>query len=501
VKTDMLCAMRKSVVALGFTLFVFACEGATPPPETPKLAGGQESVAPVASSTAAATPAARSRDAYAAALNEVNGKPLQEIPESTRQRIDALGGARDSAVTGLYWYTDLEAAKAEAKKTGKPIVSLRMLGKLTDELSCANSRFFRTALYPNKAVRDMLASQFILHWSSERPVPVVTIDLGDGKVAKRTLTGNSIHYVLTPDGEVADGIPGLYSPQAFVKALAKAHELALLKSDERKAAHATSTETASQEARALLGNTRVALPVSMFVPGGNTVVAKPRNLPGAQVAVPIAMGKAAYEGPMLGRTMPMQTAPSVGDGSGRGGGSGRISAAPEVWATLARAQSPDRLDDSAANNMYRKWLGAERADSADAKESFASVRRAFEARAAEDTVRNELERHTMIHSWLSAEQLSFEAINTRVYDDLFLTPKSDPWLGLLPPAVYTGLEGDGGRALAAYPKEAFTVPVAQVEGPAVLPQVLPGTNPREYMQQGRAVPPAAKAAVKHDSGF
>ena len=44
----------------------------------------------------------------------------------------------------LYWYTDLEAAKAQAKRLGKPILSLRLLGKLTDEFSCANSRFFRT---------------------------------------------------------------------------------------------------------------------------------------------------------------------------------------------------------------------------------------------------------------------------------------------------------------------------------------------------------------------
>ena len=31
----------------------------------------------------------------------------------------------------------------------------------------------------------------------------------------------------------------------------------------------------------------------------------------------------------------------------------------------------------------------------------------------------------------------------RVYSELFLTPKSDPWLGLVPPGVYSGIENDG----------------------------------------------------------
>ena len=35
------------------------------------------------------------------------------------------------------------------------------------------------------------------------------------------------------------------------------------------------------------------------------------------------------------------------------------------------------------------------------------------------------------------------ALNERVYAELFLTPSSDPWLGLLPPDTYTALENDG----------------------------------------------------------
>ena len=75
-----------------------------------------------------------------------------------------------------------------------------MLGKLTDEFSCANSRFFRTALYANKEISDYLRDNFVLHWQSVRPVPRVTVDFGDGRKLERTITGNSAHYVLDAAG-------------------------------------------------------------------------------------------------------------------------------------------------------------------------------------------------------------------------------------------------------------------------------------------------------------
>src|SRR4051794_5927028 len=129
--------------------------------------------------------------------------------------IDQIGGQRGCTVSRIYWYTNLAKAKAEAERTGRPILSLRMLGKLTDEFSCANSRFFRTALYANKDIREFLRVNYILHWQSVRPVPRVTIDFGDGRKLERTLTGNSAHYVLASDGTPLDVLPGLYSPVTF----------------------------------------------------------------------------------------------------------------------------------------------------------------------------------------------------------------------------------------------------------------------------------------------
>ncbi len=114
--------------------------------------------------------------------------------------LDAVSQQKNSYLSGLYWYTDLDKAKAAAKRNGKPILSLRSLGNLNEEFSCANSRFFRTILYSNERISDVLRDRFVLHWKSVRPAPHVTIDFGDGRKLERTLTGNSIHYILDHDG-------------------------------------------------------------------------------------------------------------------------------------------------------------------------------------------------------------------------------------------------------------------------------------------------------------
>jgi hypothetical protein len=62
-----------------------------------------------------------------------------------------------------------------------------------------------------------------------------------------------------------------------------------------------------------------------------------------------------------------------------------------------------------------------------------------------DSVRNEYVLHTKLHAWLIADPSrdDVNALNEKVYAELFLTPRSDPWLGLLSPNVYTALEGGG----------------------------------------------------------
>ncbi|MEO7092700.1 MAG: hypothetical protein ABI175_05585 [Polyangiales bacterium] len=136
--------------------------------------------------------------------------------------LDSICNQKDAHTTLIHWFTDLPAAIAEAQRTQRPILSLRLLGRLDEELSCANSRFFRKLLYPEARINRVLRERFVLHWESVRPVPRVTIDFGNGKKLERTLTGNSAHLVLDTYGRPVDALPGLFSADVFLQLLVRA---------------------------------------------------------------------------------------------------------------------------------------------------------------------------------------------------------------------------------------------------------------------------------------
>ena len=165
-------------------------------------------------------------DAHADLIRQARTSARPTERSETWQRLtaalDAIGQQRDCYASGLYWYTDFEKAKAAARAQGKPILSLRLLGRLDEEFSCANSRFFRTVLYANAEVSKTLRERFVLHWKSVRPVPRVTVDFGDGRKLERTITGNSIHYILDTEGRPVDALPGLYAPKAFLRGIEQA---------------------------------------------------------------------------------------------------------------------------------------------------------------------------------------------------------------------------------------------------------------------------------------
>ena len=71
--------------------------------------------------------------------------------------------------------------------------------------------------------------------------------------------------------------------------------------------------------------------------------------------------------------------------------------------------------------------------------------RKFQELIALDTVRNEYLMHTKLYVWLMTDPVrnDVEKLNAKVYDSLFLTPGSDPWLGLFSPEVYTALDNGG----------------------------------------------------------
>lgn len=76
--------------------------------------------------------------------------------------------------------------------------------------------------------------------------------------------------------------------------------------------------------------------------------------------------------------------------------------------------------------------------------------RQFTNSIALDTVRNEYLLHRQIHEKFAAGDAvttDVDTLNEWVYATLFLTPSSDPWLGLAPGDVYTALE-NGGQVVA-----------------------------------------------------
>ena len=127
-----------------------------------------------------------------------------------------------------------------------------------------------------------------------------------------------------------------------------------------------------------------------------------------------------------------------------------------VWTQIAALHADDaRLDAGSKALMAVKnpsAMDAGRLAASKTRVELPMVRlvRNFERSIAEDTVRNEYTFHRQIHQWLAAGATadgkalaSVDALNDQVYAQLFLTPGSDPWLGLVPPDTYTALPDEG----------------------------------------------------------
>jgi hypothetical protein len=229
----------------------------------------------------------------------------------------------------------------------------------------------------------------------------VTIDFGDGRKLQRTITGNSIHYILDPEGNIADALPGLYSATAFATEL-KAAADAVTEARNR-GVHDYGDHLKSTEARLLnawsadltaihVGPPKVLSAASLghmmddqkwqqiaalhrkeatFDPQVREVMA--RKYPDARTAAPVAVGKAAVERPML------KVISNLGDN------------------------------------------------------------------VALDTVRDNYMLRSKILEFLSSSgrSLSLAQLNNWVYDKIFLTPRQDPWLGLAPADVFSGIDANG----------------------------------------------------------
>lgn len=353
--------------------------------------------------------------------------------------LDAVSQQRNSYASGLYWYTDFEQAKRAADASGKPILSLRLLGNLSEEFSCANSRFFRTVLYGNREVSNILRERFILHWKSVRPAPRVTIDFGDGRKLERTLTGNSIHYVLDTQGRVVDALPGLYGPKAFLRGLAQAEEVVRQYAGKTEAQQ---TEIFYRYHRTRVHQTAADWSTDVQRSGGrvpDTVLARVsarRQNPDAIEIAPLAMTKRVVEIDILKAMTTDAT---------------ELEAATNeaAWAKIAALHTSDaRLDEQSIALIARHTPASTIRTSAKTPVEAQLLERIvekLERNMALDTVRNEYVLRNRIHAWLAnrARNMNVDALNEKVYAELFLTPGNDPWLGLYSPDAYTALENGG----------------------------------------------------------
>lgn len=312
----------------------------------------------------------------------------------TLRALDTLCGQHDCRSSRLFWYTDLEAAKAQAKREHKPILSLRLLGKLTDEQSCANSRFFRSVLYADPGVAALLRDHFVLHWKEVRPVPKVTIDFGDGRRMTRTLTGNSVHYVLDADGQPLDALPGLFSPRAFADAL---------QADAKLAAQLASSTTREADLAAWHAHQLSSLVDSWTRLLRARGVSPPRGLPAdAQSALGMLNETSRGVGYDRLATMAELSAPVQA----------RIEQAlPAAWKANAQAPTKAILESPVLRAV--RDIGY-------------SIGR--------DSIENELWNHGRVHTWFARKEVTPApvSLDARVYAELFLSPLDDPWYGLMP---------------------------------------------------------------------
>ncbi len=326
--------------------------------------------------------------------------------------IDALiarvSGQFNGHTSGLFWHTDIEQAKAEALKRGVPIVSLRLLGRLDEDLSCANSRFFRAVLYANRSIRQRLRDRFVLHW---KPVvdkaPQVTITFADGRRIERTITGNSMHWLLDAKGRPVDALPGLHGPRAFSAWLDVtgpiAREVLALRGAQRQrrlsAFHRA--EIAKTEARWSAELRDLGVELGGTEPTRSELVAATTPERREQLAQ-----RRRHPGDLDSNTQELIAAQSPS----------------------APAQVPAR---EAARLAVTKMV---------AEAPLLAAASNLTDTMALDEVQNAYLFHPTIRGWLAAAApVTTKAVTDKIYAELFRTPLTDPYLGLAPADVFSAV--------------------------------------------------------------
>lgn len=358
-------------------------------------------------------------------------KPGSERDQLANE-IDHVAGQRYATVSRLYWYQNLDEAQDAARRQHRPILHLRMLGRLDEDLSCANSRFFRATLYANAETAKFLRDNFVLYWSSERPVPHVTIDFGDGRKIERTTTGNSAHYVMDDRGHVLDVLPGLYAPVVFRAELAKSLELAKkVRTLDDKSLLAAVLAFHQKELEA--GNKQFS------GVAGLDYIARRGRLIGATEIGASAVAR-AQQATMMKARVEIPDLQKIGIDAGsidRGDVAQWATVGQKVW--NIGLDKPTGILDAASIGLVEKL----RAGNPTPMAKNAMIARLEQAIVA-DTALNQFRLRNQIRVQLIyGKKLDFASVNDVIYANVFHTPKTDAWLGLLESTDFTGLPADG----------------------------------------------------------
>ena len=345
----------------------------------------------------------------------------EKLPETDAEKkasaeFDALCGQKDCAFSHLYWYRDLGEAQAEAKRLKRPILGLHLLGNLTDEYSCANSRFFRAILYSNPDLAEFLKKNFVLYWKSVRSVPQVTVEFGDGRKLRQTITGNSIHYLLNERGDVVDALPGLYEPGRFQAAL-----------EEFLSAAPWRGEVSSPEAVASYHEAR------LLRQGKKNVPAKAKSKETAVEIVDVGTPE-AVDASIRSVSKSFQ---EVGSYRALGLKEKSIEKINALYVGLLPLGAVD-----IRTQLHPESLKFIRLHTPNLSDKALSL---FAQSLREDGMRNDTEHRVTLSRWLAEGKgrESLSAFNSEVYEKVFLTPENDPWMGLNPNTSYSALLQSG----------------------------------------------------------
>ena len=227
-----------------------------------------------------------------------------------------------------------------------------------------------------------------------------------------------------------EALPGLYGPQAFLRELADAERL-----------FKSVAGTKAQERTNLLGvhyqESYYQLSVAWFndttkiggkAPEGFVFGRNPKGQITAVMAAQLAATKAITEFPLLGAMRATSAKfEKITD--------------EDAWRKIAQLHASDAVLDSRSIALIK------RQNPALSDADVARMVHGFQELIALDTVRNEYLMRMKLYPWLLRDPSrgDLAKFNEKVYAELFLTPSSDAWLGLLEKDVYLGIDNAGVR--------------------------------------------------------